>query len=581
MLHELYMKNVALIDEARVRFGTGLNVLTGETGAGKTVVVGAVNLLLGGRADASLIRSGSDKAEVQGMFSIPPSVKGADNKIYELVEGEDQLIVHRIISSDGKNRCYINGRMVTVGILLEFGRHLIDLHGQHEHQSLFKAASHVNFLDRYGGDELMELRETFRETFKRLEEQKDELAELRGAERELLAKRDLLQFQVNEIDKANLVEGEDIALAREREILRSAEKLHAAITRAVNLLLDSADLASATELIARAIDELKSVSNIDSDLDGLAERLNSLLIEIEDCGTTLRDYEAKLDFPPGRLQELEDRLALISLLKKKYGLTIGDILTYRNKAADELLMYDTLDERIENLEGDLVKVEEELSGIALRQSDARKIAAEKFSNEVRRELADLNMLGADFKVSFTREWDSDGLPVNGEKVRAYYHGIDKVEFMVSANRGEPVKQLMKIASGGEISRIMLALKIILADADEVPTLIFDEIDAGIGGKTAIAVGKKMSILGRKHQVIAVTHLPQIASFADNHFTVSKTEIDDRTITEIEELLNEDRISEMARLLSGSTHSDISLKHAEELIVEAQNSKSRAGDGRVN
>lgn len=573
MLHELYIKNMALINEARVQFGTGLNVLTGETGAGKTVVVGAVNLLLGGRADASLIRRDSDRAEVQGMFSVPPSLRGEGGTLNDLIGSEDQLIVHRIISSDGKNKCYINDRMVTVGTLSEIGRRLIDLHGQHEHQSLFKAASHVSFLDKYGGDELVGLRDKFQEIYKELKKQRDELAELRGAEREFLAKRDLLHFQVNEIDKAGLVEGEDLDLTREREILRSAEKLYTAVAKAVNLLSGNEDLASASDLTARAIDELRSVANIDSDLDRLAEHLNGLLIEVEDCTATLRNYETKLDFPPDRLQEIEDRLALISLLKKKYGSTISDILIYQDKAANELLACDTLDERIENLETHIEEAEKELSRIASMQSDARKAIAEKFSKEVREELIDLNMAGADFTVSFTREPDSGGLLVSGEKVRTYSHGIDRIEFMLSANRGEPVKPLMKIASGGEISRIMLALKIILADADEVPTLIFDEIDVGIGGKTAMAVGKKMSILGRKHQVIAVTHLPQIASFADSHFSVSKRETEDHIATEIEELFSKDRINEMARLLSGNTDSGVSLKHAEELIIEAQSFKS--------
>ncbi|HZD61099.1 MAG TPA: DNA repair protein RecN [Anaerolineae bacterium] len=573
MLHELYMKNMALIDEARIQFGEGLNILTGETGAGKTIIIGAVNLLLGGRADSSLIRRGSDRAEVQGMFAIPPSLRGEDRTLSELIEGEDQLIIHRIIASDGKNKCYINNRMVTVGLLVEIGRRLIDLHGQHEHQSLFRAASHVEFLDNYGGDELLQLLERFHNAYRKLKEHNDELAKLRGAERELLAKRDLLQFQVREIDEAALVDREDTELMQERELLRSAEKIYTATGQAVNLLSGGTDMSAATELVASAVNGLRSVANVDPNLDEVTERLDSLLIEAEDCIAILRSYETKLDFPPGRLQEVEDRLALISLLKKKYGSMISEIISYRNKAADELVDYDTIDERIEGLDSSVTKIKEELADIVLRQSDIRKTIAERFANDVREELACLNMPSASFKVLCIREPDNDGLLVNSEKVRVYPHGIDRIEFMVSANRGEPVKSLVKIASGGEISRIMLALKIILADADEVPTLIFDEIDVGIGGKTAMAVGEKMSILAGKHQVIAVTHLPQIASFADVHFSVLKKEVEDRTVTEIKELTDKDRISEMARLLSGNTHSNVSLKHAEELIAEAQRNKS--------
>jgi len=572
MLHELFIKKMALIDEARVRFGAGLNVLTGETGAGKTVVVGAVNLLLGGRAETGMIRQGSDKAEVQGLFSVPQSLRHSDSMLSDFLDGEDQLIIHRVISLDGKNRCYINDRMVTVKTLSEVGRRLIDLHGQHEHQSLFKVSSHVNFLDKYGGPELIGLRERFQETHKRLRKQRDELSELRRAEKDLYARKDLLLFQVNEINKAGLVAGEDRELAKEREILRNAEKLYGAVAKTLNLLSGGVDFEPATGLIAGAVDELRSVSSIDSDLDALSERLNSLLIEMEDCTGTLRDYGAKLEFPPERLQEVDDRLALISLLKKKYGPAIEDIIAHAGKAENELLLCDTSEERAEELERAVEKSEKELSAIALRLSDTRKDVAEKFLNELRRELADLNMPGADFRVSFTREQDSDGLAAGGEKVKIYAHGIDKVEFQVSANKGEMVKPLTKIASGGEISRIMLALKIVLADADEVPTLIFDEIDVGIGGKTAMAVGKKMAVLGKKHQVLAVTHLPQIASCADTHFSVSKKELGGRVITEVSELVSEGRISEMARLLSGNERSDVSLKHAEEMLVEAKNNK---------
>lgn len=580
MLQELRINNLALIDKAQVQFGDGLNILTGETGAGKTVIVGAVNLLLGGRADTSLIRRGSGKAEVQGLFSIPSGLKEMDEKIRDLIDDEDQLIVRRVLSSDGKNKCYVNDRMVTVGTLSEIARHLIDLHGQHEHQSLFKTSSHVDFLDKYGGKELLELRREFREKSTELKNLREELSHLRFAERELLGKKDLLEFQINEIEKAGLVPGEDAEITKERDILRNAERIYSALANSSSLLTENAEITPATELIAQAVDELRSVSNVDQYLDSLTERLSGLLIEVEDCAANLRDYSSRLDFPPGRLQEIEDRLAFISLLKKKYGSTIEEILTYKERASGELLLCDTSGERIGKLETDIRQAEKELVEIAVLQSSRRKEVARKFAEEVRKELADLNMPNASFEVSFITEQDDGGLFVGGEKVKLLPYGIDKVEFMVSANRGEPAMPLVKIASGGEISRIMLALKIVLTDADEVPTLIFDEVDTGIGGQTATAVGQKMSILSKRHQVMAVTHLPQIASFADRHFSVSKREDADRTITEVEELLNRDRIDEMARLLSGVL-SDVSLKHAEELIEEAQKSKYGLVDGRAN
>ena len=580
MLHELFIRDLALINKARVRFGGGLNVLTGETGAGKTVVVGAVNLLLGGRADNSMIRRGCDRAEVQGLFSVPPAMKPDLEQDNFLVD-DAELIIRRVISADGKNKCYINDSIVTVKTLAEIGRRLLDLHGQHEHQSLFKPSTHIDFLDKYGGVELLRLRDIFREDLKRLRERQRELAAIQSAERELLAKKDLLQFQISEIDQAAPVVDEDEALMREREILRNAQKLYEVAASSVNAISDSGDFTPAVDLIAHAAENLRTVANIDAALDEIAERLNSLTIELEDCAASLKDYVSSLDFPPGRLREVEDRLSLLALFKKKYGSSIEEVLEYRDSAVRELLLCDTSGERMARLEGEIVELERRLADVAMNLSRMRKEAAEKFAVEVGQELADLNMVNADFKVLLISEEDIDGLPLENGRFKVYAHGIDRVEFLISANKGEPPRPLAKIASGGEVSRIMLALKIVLADADETPTLIFDEIDVGIGGKTAMAVGKKMSLLSRQHQVMAVTHLSQIASFADSHFSIEKKELDDKSITEIDELFDEGRIREIARLLSGKVDSDLSLKHAEELLFEAEGKKASEARGRTN
>ncbi|MDI6815599.1 MAG: DNA repair protein RecN [Actinomycetota bacterium] len=580
MLHELFIRDLALITKARVQFGGGLNVLTGETGAGKTVVVGAVNLLLGGRADNSMIRRGCDRAEVQGLFSVPQAMKPDFERDNFLVD-DGELIIRRVISADGKNKCYINDSIVTVKTLAEVGRRLLDLHGQHEHQSLFKPSTHIDFLDKYGGIELLRLRDIFRDDLESLRERQRELAAIQGAERELLAKKDLLQFQTNEIDQAALVVDEDEELKREREILRNAQKLYEVAANSVNAISDSGDFTPAVDLIARAAEDLRTMENIDAAFDEITERLNSLSIELEDCAASLKDYATSLDFPPGRLQEVEDRLSLLALMKKKYGTSIEEILKYRDFAARELLLCDTSGQRIARLEREIVELERRLAEVATSLSLMRKEAAEKFAIEVGQELADLNMVNADFKVLLISEEDNDGLPFENGRLKVYAHGIDRVEFLISANKGEPPRPLAKIASGGEVSRIMLALKIVLADADATPTLIFDEIDVGIGGKTAMAVGKKMSLLGRAHQVMAVTHLSQIASFADSHFSIEKKELDDKSITEIDELFDEGRIREIARLLSGKIDSDLSLKHAEELLFEAEGKKASEARGRTN
>ena len=580
MLHELFIRDLALITKARVHFGGGLNVLTGETGAGKTVVVGAVNLLLGGRADNAMIRRGCDRAEVQGVFSVPQAMT-ADFEQESFPVDDGEVIIRRVVSADGKNKCYINDSIVTVKTLAEIGRRLLDLHGQHEHQSLFKPSTHIDFLDKYGGIELLRLRDVFQDDLKRLRERQSELAAIKGAERELLAKKDLLQFQTNEIDQAALIVDEDEELAREREILRNAQKLYEVAANSVNAISDSADFTPASDLLARAVEDLRTLAGIDSSLDEITERLNGLAIELDDCQASLKDYVTSLDFPPGRLQEVEDRLSLLALMKKKYGASIEDILKYRDSAAKELLLCDTSGERIARLEADKGELERKLADVALELSSKRKAVAETFAAEVREELAELNMVNADFKVLLISEEDSQGLPFEKGRLKAYANGIDKVEFLVSANKGEPPRPLAKIASGGEVSRIMLALKIVLADADATPTLIFDEIDVGIGGKTAMAVGKKMSQLSREHQVIAVTHLSQIASFADSHFSIEKKELAETSITEIDELFDERRIREIARLLSGTIDSDVSLKHAEELLFEAEGKKASEARGRTN
>jgi DNA repair protein RecN (Recombination protein N) len=581
MLHELHIKNLALIDEARIRFGEGFNVITGETGAGKTVVVGAVNLLLGVRADSSHIRKGCSKAEVIGIFLKTNSLNDLPEGLRDIIDGDENIIIRRVISADGKNKCYVNETAVTLGSLSEIGRRCIDLHGQHEHQSLFKIQTHVDFLDNYGGDNLLGLRSKFVDLNKHLKLLVSRRNKMENAERELLGRKDLLQFQINEIDAAGLTAGEDTELVKERDVLRNAEKIFKAISEAGTALSENEESnmnmeinRSATELVASAAGSLATVADYDSKLAILLQRLNGLMIELEDCASDLRCFVDEFNIEPGRLEEIEGRLAQISLMKRKYGSTIEEILEYRDRASEDLALCDTSGELMEELGKEIDAVISELTGTSIRQSTERKQVAEYFAEQVCKELAELNMPNARFEVSFTRDRVHEGLLIEGETFKVQSNGIDRVEFMVSANKGESLKQLVKVASGGEISRIMLAIKIVLADTDEVPTLIFDEIDTGIGGKTAGDIGRKMSVLAGKHQVLAVTHLPQIASYADKHITVLKRETGERTVTEVMKLDYSDKIKEVARLLSGNSESDVSLKHAEELLTEARDSKCR-------
>jgi DNA repair protein RecN (Recombination protein N) len=589
MLLELHIKNLALIDEARIEFEEGFNVITGETGAGKTVIVGAVNLLLGARADSTHIRKGCSKAEVTGVFSRSMPTDNLSEALRDIIDHEnqdqenhdDRIIVRRVISMDGKNKCYVNDTAVTVASFGEIGSRCIDLHGQHEHQSLFKTSTHVDFLDSFGGPKLLDLREKFTKLSLRYKKLKEKRDRLKNAEREFLGRKDLLAFQVGEIEDADLTIGEDEELLKERDVLRNAEKIFAAISGAGAALggadpsgMTAESSASATEAIAGAVANLDQVEDFDPKLKALGGRLNEILIELEDCSAEIRDYVDEFQVEPGRLEEVEGRLALISLLKRKYGQTIDEIIAYSKKAKDELDMCDTSSEAMEKLDKDIAITAGELGKVAETQGSARRKIAKEFAGSVCRELSELNMPNAKFDVLFTREQQSGGVIIGGEAVKLQANGIDRVEFMVSANKGEALKPLTKVASGGEISRIMLAIKIILADTDKTPTMIFDEIDTGIGGKTAADVGRKMALLARRHQVLSVTHLPQIASFADKHITVSKRDEGERTVTEVLKLDYGEKIKEMARLLSGNIESNMSLKHAEELLMEARETKCR-------
>jgi DNA repair protein RecN (Recombination protein N) len=543
MLKELRIKNLAIIDDLSVRFGEGLNVLTGETGAGKSIIVDSLGLALGSRAQSDLVRSGEKEAVVEAYFEIEEK-KGFPDIGVDLSEG---LILRRALSAAGKSRAYINDTMVSQQTLAEVGRSLVDIHGQHEHQSLFSVDKHRDFLDAFG--KFQDERERLEALYQDVEALKRQVTDLGQKAKEREQRLDLLRFQVHEIDAASLSIGEKEKLLEQRAILSNLGRLNELAETAYSALYGAEG--SCMERLSSIISKVKEMSSIDHSVSSVLGILESAFPSIEDAAVSLRGYRDKYDFEPERLSGVEDRLDLIRKLEKKYGEGIENIIGYRDDAEREMKGLEHIDERLDALEADLNAKEVMLLDASISLSDKRKNAAPKMEALIRKELKDLAFSNAEFMIDIKKEAISS-------------HGMDRVEFLFSANPVEPPKPLLKIASGGELSRVMLALKSILADFDSIPVLIFDEVDAGIGGKTAESVGKKLKAIANKHQVLCTTHLPQIASMGDYHLKTEKGQRGERVYVEVKELTGKERLNEVARMLSG-TITEVSLKHAKELI----------------
>ncbi|HHV63043.1 MAG TPA: DNA repair protein RecN [Firmicutes bacterium] len=590
MLLELHVKNFALIDELSLEFAPGLNILTGETGAGKSIIIDALGLLLGGRASSDAIRSGAEAMYAEAVFAVDEG-SPAHAALLDLGIETDggTVIVSREVTSSGRNRCRINDRTVTVATLSSIGDYLVDIHGQHEHQSLLSPSKHLDLLDNFGGDELLALRAEVASKFHTLQALKAELSGLLQDDRDKMQRLDLLRFQVGEIGEARLKRGEEEELARERSVLANAEKLFEQCSRAY-VCLNGGDGGAgdgfqgmpARDLVALALSELRGASRIDSSLGGVVELLEDAAIGIEEAALRLRSYRDDLEFNPERLAEIEDRLALIARLKRKYGDTVDAILEYKARVEAELGEIERSGERIEELKGEIGSLEADLGRLCATLSEARGRVARALEGEVMRELEALSMPGAVFKVDIVQRESTGGIPFGtnadagagagagvdghgGRRVEVNGKGADFVEFLLSANPGEEPRPLARIASGGELSRIMLAIKAVLAVHDEIPTMVFDEIDSGVGGRAAQAVAEKLVKVSKLRQVICVTHLPQIASMADIHFHISKEVSSDRTRTRVRKLAGDEQVTEIARMLAGNNLTDITLRHAEEML----------------
>ncbi len=559
MLEELRIANFAIIHNLEIRFQDGLMIFTGETGAGKSIILDAINVLVGGKVDATMVRDGSDRATLEASFIIPELAKHEIEDILkreDLFEDSGSLTLAREIRTEGRAVARVNGHSVNVGLLKEIGTYLVDIHGQSEHLSLLDVHSHLGLLDRYAAAE-GELAD-YKNAYQQLIATRRELKELRELEQESAHRIELMTFQAQEIEAAQLKTGEDGELEHERSRLANAESLSASAQQAIMLLDESGpDTSSAGDLLGQAQQLLNSLARTDTSQQPLAEQLTLLNEQLADLSAALRDYLETIEYNPRRLEQVEERLEMIHQLKRKYGGSIEAVLQYSVNARKQLETIATASDRITELS----TVEKELSSTALEKARAlsarRKSAAIDLSHAVEGELTDLNMKGARFSVSFGDE----------NAVALTATGMDSVEFLISPNPGEGLKPLVKIASGGETSRLMLALKNVLAKADYVPTLIFDEIDQGIGGRVGFVVGEKLWHLGRNHQVMCVTHLPQLAAFGDQHFKVGKQVSDGRTITEVEILEDTGRIVELAQM-NGSM-SEANLKAAQEALTQAR------------
>lgn len=556
MLHLLHIENIAVIEEADIAFSSGFNALTGETGAGKSIVIDAMGAVLGQRTSRDLIRTGAAKAFVSAVFTGVPSLPALAD--LSLAPEEGELLLQREIYADGKNACRINGKPVTVAQLRQIGNQLLNIHGQHDGQQLLDEEQHGAYLDRYGHVE--GYLETYGACFAAMEETRRKIRSLQMDEAEKARRVDSLQFQINELERADLKPGEEEALQQRRMLLRNSEKFMSAIQGALWSLSGGDEGDGAVSLLREAEDSLAGARGLDEQFSQLHQRLTALHSEAYDVAETLRDMESAFDFSPQELDALESRADQLYRLKKKYGSTVEEMLEYLDQCRSELDRITFAADTVERLQRELQTEYAQVMKAAQLLSGARKAAAKDLELRVQDELRQLDMPRARFSICFA------------EKEPAA-DGIDEVRFLMSANMGEELKPIQKVASGGELARIMLALKNVLAENETIGTLVFDEVDTGVSGRAAQKVAEKLAQVSRVKQVLCVTHLPQLAAMADVHFSVEKGEREGRTYTSVEELNREQRCRELARLTGGAHIAAAMLAGAEELIASAEQYKA--------
>jgi DNA repair protein RecN (Recombination protein N) len=578
MLTDLTIRDFAIIDDLKLTLEAGLSVFTGETGAGKSIIVDALELLLGGRADATVVRAGSDMALIEGGFHLEPPTQDAVDSILEreaLLDEPGYVMLGREIRTEGRNVCRVNGRVVNLSLLRELGECLVDVHGQSEHLSLLQVRHHQNLLDRFAG--LEEAVAAYGDVFRQLRDVQRELDSLQQNEQDSERRADLLTFQVNEIEAAALNPGEEQALLDERARLANAEKLASLCEQAMAALEEGVQGEfSASDLLGQAVEALDDLAEIDSSLAPTQTEAQALLEQIADLTRSLRIYRDLVEFNPGRLDEVEERVGLIRDLERKYGGSEEAVLAHAERARRDLESITHAGQRIGELGRLQAELLAQLGELGSELSRERKDAGQSLAEAIGEELQALNMDGAQFAVDIANQESPEGAPVDGRRLAYAASGLDQVEFMVAPNPGEGLKPLVRIASGGETSRLMLGLKGVLAQADETPTLIFDEIDQGIGGRVGAIVGQKLWRLAQTHQVLCITHLPQLAAYGDQHFKVEKQVRSGRTTTSVRPLKGDIRSAELAQMLGGE--SEPNLESARQLLADAVGTKASSRPG---
>lgn len=570
MLTEIRIENFAIIDKLELEFSSGLIIFTGETGAGKSIIMDALEMLLGGRADATILRADAERASVEGVFRLSKSTQASVNDILkreDLLDDENYVTLAREVRREGRSTARINGRTINVTLLKEIGKFLVDIHGQTEHLSILDPHTHLGLLDRFANVDAVLA--TYRKTYTTLQAVRRELHELRASQADSARRIEMLSYQAEEIETARLKPAEDEELRLERDRLANSETLASNAQQALQLLDDgSPETPAITDQLGRVVSALSAMARVDTKKAELAARAETLLESIADISHELRDYLEKIEFNPRRLEDVEERIDMLTRLLRKYGGTIETVLAFGAKARKDLETIGNASEKIAELETRESGLLAEITEHARNLSEKRQATAAELSKSIETELDDLKMASARFGVDFQTKPDPSGLPLGkGLRVAFDANGYDRVEFLVAPNPGEGLKPLAKIASGGETSRLMLALKNTLARADQIPSLVFDEIDQGIGGRVGGVVGQKLWNLGREHQVLCITHLPQLAAFGDQHYRVQKLVDKSRTTTQVKLLEGDERMLELAQMLGEVT--EATLRSAHEILQSAQ------------
>jgi DNA repair protein RecN (Recombination protein N) len=565
LLAELSIRGFAIIEELTISFRKGLTVLTGETGAGKSIIIDAIGLLVGGRGSAEFVRFEMEKAEIEGLFLLENDVHPCLEKMKELgIEASEGMIVlRRDILKSGKSVCRVNGKLVTLGILREIGQTLIDIHGQHEHQELMNQDQHIHLLDQYGEESISPALQEYQHLYKKYQTLHQQLKNLTENDQKLAHRLDLLQFQLQEISSAELEPGEDERLNEEKHKISNYQKIYDSVSTSYHALHGDQ---KGLDWISLAMNHLETIAPLDTAYKDLYDALASSFYQLEDVSYSLRGQLDNLEHDPSRLNTIEQRLSEINQLRRKYGSTVDDILAYASKIEEEVDGITNKDSHIQNVRQNLESIMEDLLIEGQGLSDLRKKWSMHLEEAILMELKELYMEKADFKIKVDGKAGQDEDPiVDGKRTKVTKSGYDQVEFYISPNPGEPLKPLAKIASGGELSRIMLALKSIFSKHQGVTSIIFDEVDTGVSGRVAQAIAEKICKVSIDSQVLCISHLPQVAAMADSHLFIHKEINNDRTKTSVKELTNEEQVKEIARMISGVEITELTKQHSKELL----------------